>query len=169
MSNPYVGEIRMFAGTFAPLGWNFCDGSLQSIANYFPLFTVIGTTYGGDGQETFALPDLRGRVPIHQGSGFTIGQMAGVETVTLNTNQIPLHTHGPIAHATESGNVTSPANNFWSASSLNQFSSAAGAPSTALHSGAVSIAGGSQPHDNMMPVQAINFIIAMDGVFPSPN
>ena len=95
MSEPYVGEIRIFPGNFAPFGWALCDGALMSIANYEVLFNLIGTTYGGDGMNTFALPDLRGRAPIHQGAGFIIGQSGGTETVTLAANQLPTHTHAP--------------------------------------------------------------------------
>src|SRR6201987_575347 len=111
MSQPYVGEIRMFAGNFAPAGWMFCEGQLLQIAQFETLFNLIGTTYGGDGQSTFALPDLRGRLPIHQGSGFTPGQNGGAEQVTLTVNQIPAHTH-PFQASTSLASSNIPANQF---------------------------------------------------------
>src|SRR5690242_13853470 len=120
MADSFMGEIRIFGGTFAPLGWAFCNGALLSIAQNGALFNLIGTTYGGDGQNTFALPDLRGRVPVHQGTGYVMGQVAGEETVTLTTSQLPAHTHGVQAQE-NTGDQSSPANNVWAASSLNQF------------------------------------------------
>jgi len=170
MSSPYVGEIRIFAGNFAPVGWAFCDGSLMAISENETLFNLIGTTYGGDGQSTFALPDLRGRAPIHQGTGggssYFIGQMAGVESVTLTTNQIPAHSHVPQAAIGAAGDPTdSPANNVWSGWTGGQFTTQD--PSVGLSAAAVGSAGGSQPHDNLPPFLAINFIISLFGVFPS--
>jgi microcystin-dependent protein len=164
MAQSYVGEIRMFGGNFAPAGWAFCDGSLLPISENETLFNLIGTTYGGDGEETFALPDLRGRIPIHMGNGFVFSQAAGVETVTLTVNQIPQHNHLPVASANQ-GDQSGPANGVWAASTLNQFSSAV--PSVNLDPGALQISGGSQPHDNMMPFLAVNFILSLFGVFPS--
>ena len=172
MSQPFVGEIRIFAGNFAPTGWMFCDGSLLAISQYQTLFQLIGTTYGGDGTSNFALPDLRGRAPIHQGTGggssYVIGQNGGVESVTLTTNQIPAHSHAPQAAAGAPGNpANSPANNVWSGWTGGQFSSAA--PSVAMDGSAISSAGGSQPHDNMIPFLTISFIISLFGIFPSQN
>jgi microcystin-dependent protein len=167
MGSPYIGEIRIFPGNFAPVGWNFCDGTILPISNYTALFQLIGTTYGGDGQSTFALPDLRSRAPVHQGSGFVIGQTGGVETVTLTVNQIPNHTHPPLA-ATGGGGanpVNSPSNNYWSGWTGGQFTTQA--PATGMSSLAAGPAGGSQPHDNMVPFLAINFIISLFGIFPS--
>jgi microcystin-dependent protein len=167
---PYVGEIKMFAGNFAPQGWAFCDGSILRIAENDMLFALLGTTYGGDGQTTFALPDLRGRVPIHMGRNtttpttYTIGQAGGVETVTLTSQQLPAHTHTVQAVVAE-GDANSPAGALWASSNLKQFSEAA-APSAAMAADLVTVAGGSQPHDNMMPFQCVNFIIALYGVFP---
>src|SRR3954452_19935359 len=117
MAQPYVGEIRMFAGNFAPAGWAFCEGQLLPIAENETLFQLIGTTYGGDGQETFGLPDLRGRIPLHQGNGMILAEMGGTETVTLTTQQIPVHTH-PIVGAAVTGNAVTPSGNL-SANSLN--------------------------------------------------
>src|ERR1017187_6822531 len=126
MSQPFVGEIRIFAGNFSPNGWLFCDGSLLPISEYETLFNLIGTTYGGDGQSTFALPDLRSRAPIHQGNGFVIGQNGGVEAVTLTVNQIPIHTHVPQAAIGATGNpANSPANNVWSGWTGGQFTAQA--------------------------------------------
>jgi len=175
MSSPYMGEIRMVAGTFAPAGWAFCDGSILAISEYETLYNLIGTTYGGDGQSTFALPDLRGRGPVHMGplSGgqtYTLGEMAGVEQVTLNTPQIPAHTHVPQA-TTNNGNTSSPENARWARVTSNppyrdqDPSVTMGTAGTAI-SGSV---GGSQPHENMQPYLTISFIISLYGIFPSPN
>jgi len=166
MSSPFIGEIRMFGGNFAPAGWAICDGSLMPIAENDALFNLIGTSYGGDGQETFALPDLRSRVPVHVGPGFSLGQTGGVETVTLTTNQIPVHTHVPQANSGK-GTQSGPGNGLWAGSSpsLNEFSAAA--PSLTMSPAAVGVAGGSQPHDNMMPFLSVNFILSLFGVFPS--
>ena len=166
MSEPYIGEIRIFAGNFAPVNWAFCDGSLIAISQNSTLFNLIGTTYGGDGINTFALPDLRSRSPVHQGNGYVIGQSGGVESVTLTTNQIPAHTHVPQASTGANGPpVNSPANNVWSGWTGAQFSSQA--PTLTLDPSAVGLNGGSQPHDNMAPFQVITFIIALYGVYPS--
>ena len=110
MAQPYVGEIRMFAGNFAPVGWMICDGSLLAISDNDTLFTAIGTTYGGDGQTTFAIPDLQGRAPIHQGNGFTEGEKAGVEDVTLTINQIPVHTHSLLGTSSSASVAVQPQN-----------------------------------------------------------
>jgi microcystin-dependent protein len=164
MSNQYVGEIRIFAGNFAPEGWLTCDGTLLPISEFETLFQLIGTTYGGDGQTTFALPDLRSRVPLHQGSGLVLGQLAGEENVTLNVNQIPAHSH-PAAANSGAGSQSSPSGGVWAASSANQYSSTA--PAVAMSASAIRQAGGSQPHDNMPPYAVLTFIIATTGIFPS--
>jgi len=169
MSQPYIGEIRMFAGNYAPQGWMFCAGQLLPIAQYDALFNLIGTTYGGDGQQTFALPNLSSRVPVHMGTGaggtYIQGQMAGEETVTLVANQLPQHTHTALANTTGSG--TSPSGTVWAGTTdLSQFAD----PSTIngqLAAGAVAAVGGSQPHGNMIPYVAISFIIALEGIYPS--
>lgn len=168
MSEPYIGDIRLFGGNFAPVGWAFCDGSLLPISEYDPLFALIGTNYGGDGMVTFALPDLRGRAPIHQGTGpglspRPIGSSAGSETVVLTAQQMPAHTHVPTAGATPTS--TSPAGATWSAQTTAAF--APGAASVPMHPEAIGPAGGSQPHDNMPPFAVANYIIALVGVFPS--
>lgn len=166
MGTPYVGEIRMFAGNFEIAGWMFCNGQLLSISENEVLFQLIGTTYGGDGQSTFALPDLRGRVPIHMGSGNILAASGGSETVTLTTSQIPAHSHVPQA-SNQTGNQTSPANGVWASSTANQFSAAA--PNAAMKAADIGATGGSQPHDNMIPFLGINYIISLYGIFPSPN
>ena len=158
----------MMGCNFAPQGWAFCDGSLMAISQNDTLFNLIGTTYGGDGVSTFALPNLSGRVPVHQGSGFVIGQLGGQENVTLTNNQIPNHTHVPQAAIGATGNpANSPANNVWSCWTGGQFT--AQAPGANMHAAAVGSSGGSQPHDNMVPFLTLNFVISLFGIFPSQN
>ena len=165
MSSPFIGEIRMFAGNFAPVGWAFCNGALIPISENDALFNLIGTTYGGDGQSTFALPNLQSRVPIHVGPGFALGQTGGVESVTLTTSQIPAHSHVPQCNA-GNGNQTSPANGIWAQlPNITAYSDAA--PSLLMDPAAIGSSGGSQPHDNMIPFLVINFILSLFGVFPS--
>lgn len=166
MASPYIGEIRMFAGNFAPLGWAFCNGALMPISENDVLFTLIGTTYGGDGQVTFALPNLQSRVPVHVGSGFALGQSGGAESVTLTTNQIPSHSHVPQANS-GAGTQGTPSAGVWAESSLSQFGNTS--PTLAMAATALGPAGGSQPHDNMMPFLTINFIISLFGIFPSQS
>jgi microcystin-dependent protein len=166
----YVGEIRMFGGNFAPNGWMFCQGQTLAISENETLFQLIGTTYGGDGQSTFALPNLSSRVPVHQGGGFTIGEAGGVETVTLTVNQIPTHTHQATGYAV-AGNSASPTGTRWASSAdtaINPYGLPAAADAT-MAAAAIAIEGGSQPHDNMIPYLAINFIISLFGIFPSQN
>ena len=167
MSTPYIGEIRMFAGNFAPVGWLLCQGQLLPISQYDVLFNLIGTTYGGDGQNTFALPNLASRIPYHQGSGYVLGQMGGAETVTLTTNQIPAHSHSLNADE-NSGTELSPANNVL-AQTQNPLMYRSITPSLAMNGNSVTSDGGGQPHDNMVPFLTINFIIATEGIFPSPS
>lgn len=176
MSQPYVGEIRMFAGTFAPVGWAFCDGQLMPIAENDVLFNLIGTTYGGDGQTTFALPDLRGRVPVHQGNGFQMGQMGGVEAVTLGNIHMPSHTHLLNASnavpppAVAAVNVTNTPTTYVPASPAPKPKLYAAAASLVpMAPGTVQLAGGGQAHNNLAPYQALNFIISLFGIFPSQN
>jgi microcystin-dependent protein len=172
MSSPYVGEIRMFAGSFNPSGWAMCNGALQPISQFDVLFNLIGTTYGGDGQSTFALPDLQGRIPVHQGTGptgtpYVIGEKAGVETVTLNTSQIPIHNHAFIA-SQDSGTTGTPTGEVLAQSIQVKLYSQFAAVN-AMNSAAISNDGGSQPHDNLMPSLVITFIISLFGIFPSQN
>jgi microcystin-dependent protein len=163
---PYIGEIRMFAGNFPPAGWAFCEGQLIPISENDALFTLIGTTYGGDGQSTFALPDLRGRLPVHMGGGFVLGESSGTETVTLTPSQIPSHTHTVLA-SDDIPTQSSPSNNVTGQAAAKFYR--AGNPTVSLNAGSVSITGGSQPHDNFQPYLCINFIISLFGVFPSPT
>ena len=165
MSEPYIGEIRMFGGSFAPVGWAFCNGQLIAISENDALFNLIGTTYGGDGQTTFALPNLQSRVPIHSGSGFVIGQAAGEEQLTLTTNQIPSHGHALMADE-NSGTQLNPTNNIL-AQTQNPLMYRAISPTLAMNGNSVLPAGGSQPHDNMLPFTVISFIIALNGIYPS--
>jgi len=164
MSQPYIGEIRIFGGNFAPAGWMLCDGQLLPIDQYETLFQLIGTTYGGDGQSTFALPDLRGRVPMHVGSGTVLGERAGVESVTLTLNQIPLHNHALLTAGT-GGDAQHVSNNILAdgTGGLNPYH-ASPEPATMV---ALSSAGGNQPHDNMQPYLVLDFIISLFGIFPS--
>jgi microcystin-dependent protein len=164
MSQPYVGEIRMFAGNFAPAGWMFCDGQLLPISENETLFQLIGTTYGGDGQSTFALPDLRGRLPLHQGNGFTLAENGGVEQVTLTTQQIPAHNH--VVTAAGSGTATrSPAGAALADGLAVIYERATG--SEATMGTTLGNSGGSQPHTNFQPYLCVEFIISLFGIFPS--
>jgi len=170
MSDPYIGEIRMVGFNFAPVNWALCNGQILAIAQYDALFNLIGTTYGGDGQTTFALPNLQSRIPFHQGTSsqatMVLGQLSGSETVTLTTGQIPAHSH-LLNASSGAGTQASPANGVWAQSSLEEFSTEALAhtmdPST------IAPTGGSQPHDNMPPFLVINFIISLYGIYPSQN
>ena len=167
---PYIGEIRMFAGNFPPVGWMFCQGQTLPISENDALFTLIGTTYGGDGQETFNLPNLSSRVPLHMGTGpdgqaNQIGEMAGVESVTLSTQQIPAHTH-PFTASKSPGTSNNPGSAVVGSSpSVQLFYGLT--PSNPMNPQAISPAGGSQPHENMQPFLVINFIISLFGVFPT--
>ena len=165
MAQPYVGEIRMFAGNFAPAGWMFCEGQLLPISEYETLFNLIGTTYGGDGQNTFALPDLRGRIPLHMGSGFTLAETGGVETVTLTVSQIPAHSH-PVLATLNQGNATQPQGNV-PAQNASVTVYRAQVPVTQFSTQAVGSTGGSQPHNNFQPYLCVDFIISLFGIFPS--
>jgi microcystin-dependent protein len=169
MAQPYVGEIRMFAGNFAPAGWMFCEGQLLPISEYETLFNLIGTTYGGDGQSTFALPDLRGRLPIHFGSGFTLAETGGAEEITLTVNQMPAHAH-PLLASANLGSLPDPVG------SVTAQSRTAGVdlyledvPNVSLAPNAISSVGGSQPHTNFQPYLCVDFIISLFGIFPSQS
>jgi microcystin-dependent protein len=177
--DPLLGTISMFAGNFAPRGWALCNGQLLSISTNQALFSILGTTYGGDGVRTFGLPDLRGRAPIHQGQGpgltnRTLGELAGAEHVTLMISQMPTHNHALNA-STNTGNQTSPANGVLAVSTDPD---AGGSPinftpgtnvNAIMANNAISPAGQNMPHDNMQPYLAVTFIIALEGIFPSRN
>ncbi len=165
MSEPYIGEIRIFAGNFAPSGWAFCDGQLVAIQEYETLFNLIGTTYGGDGQQTFALPDLRGRVPIHQGGQNVIGQLGGSETVTLNSQQLPIHTH-PLNASSNLADQNGPGGNVLAQLTQGELYFAA-AGTAHLSSASIASQGGDQSHSNLQPYLCLNFIISLFGIYPS--
>lgn len=169
MAQPYVGEIRMFGGNFAPAGWSFCEGQLLPISENETLFQLIGTTYGGDGESTFALPDMRGRIPIHQGNGFILSETGGAEEITLTTSQIPLHSH-PLLATTDIANSGNPAGaNLATTATGNKIYSATASPNIAFNSSTIAIDGGSQPHTNFQPYLCVSFIISLYGLFPSPT
>ena len=168
MPNPFIGEIRIFAGNFAPTGWMFCQGQILPISENETLFQLIGTTYGGDGESTFALPDLRGRLPLHQGPAHQMPDAGGAEDVTLTTQQMPVHGHpmqavagGVQGHSVTPGGML-PAESYNVVPYVNE------QPVAGFNVGAIAGAGGSQPHTNLMPYLVVNFIISLYGVFPSP-
>jgi len=168
MAQPYVGEIRMFAGNFAPAGWMFCEGQLLPISENETLFQLIGTTYGGDGQSTFALPDLRGRIPIHQGNGFILAETGGAEEITLTVNQIAAHSH-PLLASTSTGTSANAANQVVARTAGAITIYIEDAPTLNMSPQAVSSVGGSQPHTNFQPYLCVDFIISLFGIFPSPT
>jgi microcystin-dependent protein len=166
MTEPFIAEIRIVAFNFAPRGWALCDGQLLPINQNQALFSLLGTTYGGNGQTTFALPDLRGRSPVNPGTQITLGERGGEENHTLTTPEMPAHTH-PVNGDAADASATTPAGNVWAASTSNPFSSSA--PNTVLSAASVGTAGGSQPHNNLQPYTVVNFVIALTGIFPSRN
>lgn len=167
MAQPYVGEIRIFAGNFAPVGWMFCEGQLLPISENETLFNLIGTTYGGDGQDTFALPDLRGRIPIHMGNGFIQAETGGAEEITLTVSQIAAHAHQMLGDA-NTGTSADPTSRYLAAApGAAQYSADASGP--LMPAGTVHNVGGSQPHTNFQPYLCVNFIISLFGIFPSPT
>jgi microcystin-dependent protein len=172
MSQPFLGEIKIISWNFAPKGWAFCNGQFLPINQNQALFSILGTTFGGNGQTTFALPDFRGRIPIHQGSGFLIGQAGGQEFHTVTMSEMPAHNHFVSASTTQADQatlVTPPANtpNLLAAVTGNQYAPASDL--TTLNPGSVTNFGGSQPHENRQPFLVLNFIVALIGIFPSRN
>jgi microcystin-dependent protein len=167
MAQPYVGEIRMFAGNFAPAGWMFCEGQLLPISENETLFNLIGTTYGGDGQSTFALPDLRGRLPLHQGNGFILAETGGAEEITLTVNQIPSHSHPLLCSTSIANDANATANVVAEPSLFTTFIAAN--PLVVMAPQSVGSAGGSQPHTNFQPYLCVDFIISLFGLFPPPS
>lgn len=169
MAQPYVGEIRMFAGNFAPAGWMFCEGQLLPISENETLFQLIGTTYGGDGQSTFALPDLRGRLPMHQGNGFILAETGGVEEITLTVNQIPAHSHPLLASSDPASDSAPASNTLAQTKTAGIFMYLEDTPTVNLAATSISPVGGSQPHTNFQPYLCVDFIISLFGIFPSPT
>ncbi len=167
MAQPYVGEIRMFAGNFAPAGWMFCEGQLLPISENETLFQLIGTTYGGDGESTFALPDLRGRIPVHQGNGFILAETGGAEEITLTVQQIPAHSH-PFLVTTNLATLPSPQDHMLAKSTAANIYRE-GTAASPLNPGSIGPTGGSQPHTNFQPYLCVDFIISLFGIFPSPT
>lgn len=167
MAQPYVGEIRMFAGNFAPAGWMFCEGQLLPISENETLFQLIGTTYGGDGESTFALPDLRGRIPLHQGNGFILAETGGAEEITLTVSQISAHSHPMLASADQADTLNPGGGVVGSTLSATPYFGAQ--PANPLSPQAISSTGGSQPHTNFQPYLCVDFIISLFGIFPSPT
>ena len=168
MAQPFIGEIRLVGFNFAPVGWASCNGQLLSIANYSALFTLIGTTYGGDGKTTFAVPDLRSRIPVHEGTNgntYAVGELGGAENVTLTTAQIPSHSHTARCNSGATQTAASPAGAAWTNYSQNQYTTQATAAT--MNSQAVATTGGNQAHNNLMPYLTVNFIIALFGIFPT--
>jgi microcystin-dependent protein len=168
VGQPYIGEVRMVGFNFAPQGWAFCDGSVLPITQNQALFNLIGTTYGGDGVTTFALPNLQSRLPMHQGNGHVLAESGGVETVTLTTNQIPSHSHLPQADA-NSGTSSDPTGTIWAQSQASRQYVAGASANAPMNTAAMTNTGGSQAHDNMPPFLTINFVISLFGIFPSQD
>jgi microcystin-dependent protein len=166
MAEPFLSEIRLMSFVFAPKGWALCNGQLLPINQNQALFSLLGTTFGGDGRVNFALPDLRGRVPIHVGSGHTLGERGGEQAHTLSISELPTHTHAPLASSVQ-GNTLEPGDAFWGSNSRRPYSSQGA--NTAMNAGGCTNTGGSQAHLNMQPFLTLSFCIALQGIFPSPT
>jgi microcystin-dependent protein len=165
MPTPFLGEIKIISFSFPPKGWAFCNGQLMPINQNQALFSILGTTYGGNGQTNFALPNLQGRTPIHIGNGFVQGEMGGETSHTLNISELPAHTHVPVG-SEDNASSNTPVSNLWAKPAQNAYSNA---PNTAMFPATVLAVGGSQPHENMSPYLVLNFIIALEGIYPSRN
>lgn len=164
MSEPFLGEIKIISWNFPPKGWSFCNGTLLPINQNQALFSVLGTTYGGDGRQTFGLPNLQGRSPVHVGNGIALGELGGETAHTLNISEIPAHTHVPVGSSADAN--AGATGNLWANVPSNLYSGAAG---VAMNPTCIGAAGGNQPHENMSPYLVLNFIIALQGIFPSQN
>jgi len=164
MSEPFMGEIKIISWNFPPKGWSFCNGQLLPINQNQALFSILGTTYGGDGRQTFGLPNLQGRSPVHVGNGIALGERGGETAHTLNTSEIPAHNHVPVGSTTQAS--LSPAGNLWGTDPAKPFAASGSSP---MNPAGILPTGGSQPHENMSPYLVLNFIIALQGIFPSPN
>lgn len=165
MSEPFLGEIKIISWNFPPKGWTFCNGQLLPINQNQALFSILGTTFGGDGRQTFGLPNLQGRCPIHVGDGIVLGELGGETTHTLNISEIPAHNHVPVGSQT-TANQASALGNLWGSAGNNPFTPT---PANAMNPACVTVVGGNQPHENMSPYLVLNFVIALQGIFPSPN
>jgi microcystin-dependent protein len=165
MSEPFLGEIKIISWNFPPKGWAFANGQLLPINQNQALFSLFGTTYGGDGRQTFALPNLQSRVPLHFGNGFVLGEQGGAQTVTLNISTIPAHTHVP-AGSSAQPTLSAVSPNVWCANAVNQYATSG---NVAMNPSAITPTGGSQPHNNLSPYLVLNFIVALQGIFPSQN
>lgn len=165
MSEPFLGEIKIISWNFPPKGWAFCNGTLLPINQNQALFSILGTTYGGDGRQTFGLPNLQGRSPFHVGNGIVLGELGGETTHTLNISELSAHNHTPVGSATAPANSPTASGNLWAAGTK-QYNST---PNNAMNPACITATGGSQPHENMSPYLVLNFIIALQGIFPSPN
>jgi microcystin-dependent protein len=166
MSTPFLGEIKIISWNFAPAGWAFCNGQLLPINQNQALFSILGTNYGGNGQTTFGLPNLQGRTPFHTGNGHTLAETGGEMAHTLTLQELPTHNH-IVNASTAPGILISPSNNTWAVTTQNPYSS--GSPDSTMNPGTISNVGGSQAHNNMQPFLVLNFIIALQGIFPSRN
>lgn len=165
MSEPFLGEIKIISWNFPPKGWTFCNGQLLPINQNQALFSILGTTYGGDGRQTFGLPNLQGRSPVHVGNGIALGEIGGETAHTLNISEIPAHNHVPVGSSTPA-NLTSAAGNLWANVATNLYNASGTTP---MNPACVLPTGGNQPHENMSPYLVLNFVIALQGIFPSPN
>ncbi|HWG50103.1 MAG TPA: tail fiber protein [Candidatus Acidoferrales bacterium] len=165
MSEPFLGEIKIISWNFPPKGWTFCNGQLLPINQNQALFSILGTTYGGDGMRTFGLPNLQGRSPVHVGNGIVLGEMGGETAHTLNISELPAHNHVPVGTSNQA-TLTAATGNLWASDSSNPFTPS---PSTSMNPACIVPAGGNQPHENMSPYLVLNFIIALQGIFPSQN
>ncbi len=165
MGTPFLGEVKIVSFNFAPRGWALCNGQILPINQNQALFALLGTTYGGNGQTTFALPNLQGRVPLHMGSSFTLGQIGGETAHTLTISELPAHNHVPVG-SSNNASVATPAGNLWAAQSTDAYSPT---PNTALHPASIANVGGSQAHDNLSPYLVLNFCVALQGIFPTRN
>lgn len=166
MSEPFLGEVKIISWNFPPKGWTFCNGQLLPINQNQALFSILGTTYGGDGRTTFALPNLQGRMPVHVGNSIVLGERAGETAHTLNISELPAHNHVPVGSSTNPPTLPSAAGNLWSADNAKPFDPTA---NSTMNPACILPVGGSQPHENMSPYLVLNFIIALQGIFPSRN
>lgn len=166
MGTPFIGEVKIISWNFPPKGWAFCNGQLLPINQNQALFSILGTTYGGDGRTTFGLPNLQGRMPVHTGNGITLGELGGETAHTLNISELPAHNHIPVGSTTNPPTVPAATGNLWSADNAKPFAASA---NVSMNPACITPSGGSQPHENMSPYLVLNFIIALQGIFPSQN